>query len=130
MNAEVLSQLLNYARETLEASPKTPFSQAIVLKTVKGNTYSFYMPSFAEQPEAFGAMEDRIVATLRDREDTAAACLLAMWADGSVDLPSYSFREKLIALDPRNREALLPLMSMEAEGAYVVRSIGSCMPEK
>ena len=127
MNAQVLEQLLSCAQETLEASPKAPFSQVIVLKTVQGNIYCFSTPSFTEQPEAFAATEDQIVEALRNKKDTAVEVLVAMWVDGSVDMPSYSFREKLVALDPRNLETEMPLMA--AEGAYATRTIGACMPE-
>ena len=128
MNSDIFAQLLDCARETLETSPKTPFSQAIALKTAKGNTYCFSTPSFTEEPEAFAAAEDRILSALQEREERGVEALVTMWADGCVDLPSYRFREKLLALDPCNRETEILLLA--AEGAYATRSIGTCMPEK
>ena len=127
MNTQVLEQLLRCARETLEASPKTPSSQVIVLKTVKGNAYAFTTPSFTEEPEAFASTEDQIVEALGNQKDTAVEAMVTMWADGCVDLPSFRFRQKLVALDPRNLETEMPLMA--AEGTYAVRTIGACMPE-
>ena len=127
MNTQVLEQLLRCARETLEASPNPPSSQVIVLKTVKGHTYCFSTPSFTEAPEAFASTEDQIVEALGNQKDTAVEAMVTMWADGCVDLPSFHFRQKLVALDPRNLETEMPLMA--AEGTYAVRTIGACMPE-
>ncbi len=95
-------RLLTLAKEALDAAPEEEDSQAIVLLTHAGNFHCYYT-TLQDLP----ATEDRIVAELQAQAEAAVCALLVVWKKGGVDLPSYSLREKLIALEATNREALL-----------------------
>lgn len=65
--------------------------------------------------------------TLAEKNDTAIEAVLGMWEDGCVDIISYKLREKLIALDERNRETLLVL---QGQTGYVVRTVDASVVKK
>lgn len=103
---KVFFRLCAIAKETLGKHPKTKMSQVVVLRTCGGNTHAL----FARWEEVF-SVGDRIADILKAQEDTAVKYVVTMWENGCVDLPSYSLREKLILLDPQNRETLLFLQN-------------------
>ncbi len=51
--------------------------------------------------------------------------LLCLWADGTIDLPSFALRQALLEQNPRNGDALVVLRSLEG---YTLRSLSSTMP--
>ncbi len=114
MTLDTSIQMLKLAKDTLRLSRKNPMSQAIVILTQTGHYYAH-----AAALDTLPAAEDQIVERLRKKKDTAVQCVLVVWQNGGVDLPSYSLRQKLIALNESNRQAWLLLPS--------VRSIASTM---
>lgn len=114
-----LKELLALAGETLDNAPEAHMSQAIALRTAAGSTHAFFT-TLAELP----AVEERILAALTAGGDTQVSFLVVLWESRCVDLPAYSLREKLIALDRRNLETLLVL---QGEGHLAVRTVGSTM---
>ncbi len=114
MTLDTCIQMLKLAQDTLRLCRKTPMSQAIVILTQAGHYYAH-----AADLDTLPAAEDQIVAGLLKKKDTAVQCVLVVWQNGGVDLPSYSLRQKLIDLNEANRQAWLLLPS--------VRSIDSTM---
>ena len=111
----VFVQLLELAKQTAAAAVSdADLYGAIAFQTAGGeiHTFLYEFPS----PDAYG----RILAALNG----SAAYLVTVWKDGTVDLPAYELREKLIAADPRNADAKLLL---QGEGYLNIRSIGSTM---
>ena len=113
------TELLALAGETLDNAPGADMSQAIALRTAAGSTHAFFT-TLAELPAA----EERVLADLTAGGDTRVSFLVALWESRCVDLPAYSLREKLIALDRRNLETLLVL---QGEGHLSIRTLGSTM---
>ena len=115
-----LHTLLEKAERQLRANPEA--DQVIVLKTAKENLYCFANHGIMNGDTAD---EGRFVQMLRDTDDTEVRCLVAVWKNGCVDLPSMHFRCALLELDPRNGEAAVLLRS---ENGYTMRTVGSAMP--
>ena len=117
---QAFTELLTLAEEAVIPVATDGMWQAIACKTAAGNTHLFFL-TFDDQT----ASEEKILSTLTTQKDTAIAFLLVMWNNHCIDLPSYSLRQKLIAMDEKNREALLVL---RGENCLAVRTIGSTMP--
>jgi hypothetical protein len=52
--------------------------------------------------------------------------LICMWHDGCIDLPSYDFRESLVAIDSKN---LSTQMLLNGLNGYVVKTVKATMPK-
>lgn len=79
--------------------------QVIALKTAK-NT----VRSFCNNPsDGLRQAENDFLQALAAQEDPQVVCLVCMWNGGSVDVPSYHFRQQLMALSPKNGEAFVLL---------------------
>ena len=96
--------------------------QALVLQTADGQLYEETMDY--KSPHA----EDEIQTFLTGiGKDNTVVRLICCWADGSLDLPWYVFREKLCDLNPNNQEAEMLLMG---ERTLIVKPIRVTMPPK
>ena len=49
-----------------------------------------------------------------------------MWHEGSIDLPSYAFREALVAIDSKNLSTQMLLNGLDG---YVVKTVKATMPK-
>ena len=115
-----LYDLLEVAEQQVKVNPEA--DQVIAVKTAKGNVYHF-----ANHGVLTGntAGESRFAQMLEEQGDTEILCLVALWNNGCVDVPSMHFRCSLLELDPRNGETVMLLRS---ENGYTVRTVGSAMP--
>lgn len=99
MNLETLAKAASQALEGVEQAPEgLPCPLAYALLTRGGSIHTVLNDRFAP-----------LMDTLGREKDTTVACVLAMWKDGSLDLPSYAFRTALRRLDPLNNAAELCL---------------------
>lgn len=111
--------LLEQAREL--AKMESTAQQVILVKTAKGNVYHM-----ANQNAETPADEDRLLALLRETEDSTVQAVVCLWQEGGVpDVPSLRFRRLLLELDPRNGDALLPL---QGENTLEPRTLWETMP--
>lgn len=97
--------LIAEAKALLAEAPGA--QQVIVVRSAKGNIYHL-----ANTCVETSADEDCYLDLLRDADDTAVAALVCMWKDGTLDVPSMHFRKGLLALNPANAAAELPLQSL------------------
>lgn len=115
-----LLRLIALARTTLDNTPKADELEIIVFVTSQENTYTI----ISSDPHS----EDRVIQTMVAQGDTQISYLVCMWASHyCLDVPSYTLRKKLVALDRQNENALLVL---RGEGHLVSRTIASTMPHK
>lgn len=56
-------------------------------------------------------MEQAVLGQLAD--ESPVSCMVAMWKNGDIDLPSMSLRKKLVALEPGNADAVMPVLGDE-----------------
>ena len=108
--------LLEQAREL--AKMESTAQQVILVKTAKGNVYHMANQNAAD--------EDRLLALLRETEDSTVQAVVCLCQEGGVpDVPSLRFRRLLLELNPRNGDALLPL---QGENTLKARALWETMP--
>lgn len=113
------SKLLSCAEKVLQNCPKAEITFVTAVKTGQGQIYTAVSTA--------SLSDEQILQAMTQQQDTKAEYLLTIWKVGCLDIPSLGLREKLIALNEENADALLLL---QGEGGYVVRTIGSTMPQK
>lgn len=97
MTLEQLALLAEQALAPVEHTPdRLPCPLAYVLVTGSGAVHTVINDDFGST-----------IQSLRESGDTAVQKVLAMWKDGTGDLPSYAFRTALLELDPSNAETEL-----------------------
>lgn len=95
--------------------------QVIVVKTTKSNVYSF--PNHIKSKGT--SDEESFLRMLAEQEDCEIKYVVAMWTDGSIDIPSMNFRKLLLEASPKNAQAVLAL---QGEEGIVCKSLDMCMP--
>ena len=113
---ERFSKLLCLAEEQLRLHPGADQVIAIETRSQKIRWFANTLGTDAE---------DRFAELLSQQSDSAAALLVCMWADGTIDLPSMHLRRLLLELDPENEDTLLLL---QADSGPITRTIGWSMP--
>ena len=104
------------AIKLLDGTEKDPYTQAIVLFSATGKEYSVRIQNALSQEKTD---ETAFLEKIKKSGDTEIGCVLCMWQDHGIDIPSYAFRESLCALDPKNSESLMFVMT--ADGVSAVK---------
>lgn len=101
-DAVVFETMLTAAQKALDNVVPQKRTQAIVLRTAKKNQYV----SVISDALSDGKAEEReLIGKMVSGEDTEVTDILCMWHDGSVDLPSFAFRNMLCQANANNRNA-------------------------
>lgn len=95
------------------------YTQAIVLYSVTGNEYGAVISNALseEMIEETALLKKTTLA-----RDTEIRYVLCMWQDQSIDIPSYAFREKLCACNPKNKDSLLFVMTSDGVARVTISS--------
>ena len=80
-----------------------------VLETASGNIHTVVNNDFQKTLDAMAKANDAVVTKM-----------VAMWQEGSVDVPSYAFRKALLALDAANEQTEVILRT---ERGYTTKAI-------
>lgn len=110
-----LLQLVSMANSKLSSLKG---EQIIVIKSSKSNVYTFDM-------DLSGECENGLIDTLHQNNDIEVSCLVCMWRDGGIEIPSMSIRKKLLALSESNESTILIL---QGDGGFCIKTIKTCMP--
>lgn len=111
--------LLQKTEELLKADPSA--RQGVAVLTAGGAVRGFAGPGIREG----GADGEELVKALRESGDTALRCLVCMWSDHTVDLPSHDLRKALLELDSANGATEILLRSGEG---YHTKPLSATMP--
>ncbi len=114
--------LVNVANGELKKRTVTGFTQAVVFKTVKGNIYHTVIGDTLADTES-----DILLKEMKQKNDTHIESIVCCWEEGSVDMPSFDLRQKLISLDRKNKDALILLQGLDR---YIVKELEKLMPPK
>ena len=117
VDAAAFERMVNAAEAELSKAEKSQYIQAIVLLSVKGNEYSTLIKNALSKEKSD---ETALLKRIKDLNDTEIRYALCLWQDGGIDIPSYWFRKSLCALDPKNTETLLFVMSTDGIGGIKV----------
>ena len=113
--------LLNRASKEAD---KLSDGNVVAILTSKGNVDSISFQNINSSIEAENAM--KFLIEKKKSGETQIERLICMWHDGSVDLPSYAFRESLVAVDSRN---LSTQMLLNGLTGYVVKMVKETLPK-
>ncbi len=116
-DSTVFCRLKETATGLLRDVERSRYTQAIVLYSVTGNQYGAVISNALseEMTEETTLLNKAILA-----RDTETRYVLCMWQDQSIDIPSYAFREKLCACNPKNKDSLLFVMTSDGVAGITV----------
>ena len=97
---------------------------AVVILTEKGTVDSISFQNTDAAIDAEGAM--RFLVEKKKSDDTRIERLVCMWHDGSIGLPSFAFREALVAVDSKNLSAQMLLPGLTG---FVIKTVKATMPK-
>ena len=104
----IFAHMKEKATVMLSDAESCQYTQAVVLRSALGNEYGAVIPNVLSEDRA---EEASLIQRLKEAKDTEIDCVLCVWQDQSIDIPSFSFRERLLALNSKNSEALLFVMT-------------------
>ena len=105
----VFEQMKKTAEAELSKAAAGQYVQAVVLLSAKENEYSMLIKNALSKEKAD---ETAFLEGIKNVNDTEICYVLCMWqADKCIDIPSFDFRKLLCALNPKNTEALLFVMT-------------------
>ena len=105
----VFEQMKKTAEAELSKAVAGQYVQAVVLLSSKENEYSTLIKNALSKEKAD---ETAFLEEIKNVNDTEIRYVLCMWqADKCIDIPSFAFRKLLCALNPKNTEALLFVMT-------------------
>ena len=105
----IFERMKKTAETELLKSEIGKYTQAVVLLSAKGNEYSILIKNALSEEKAD---ETALLERIKNVNDTEICYVLCMWqADKCIDIPSFDFRKLLCALNPKNTEALLFVMT-------------------
>ena len=105
----VFEQMKKTAEAELSKAAAGQYVQAVVLLSAKENEYSTLIKNALSKEKAD---EITFLEGIKNLNDTEIRYVLCMWqADKCIDIPSFDFRKLLCALNPKNTEALLFVMT-------------------
>ena len=119
-DANVLENMEKTALDLLDGEEKDPYTQAIVLFSATGKEYSARIKNALSQEKTD---ETALLERIKESGDTEIGCVLCMWQDHGIDVPSYAFRESLCALDPKNSESLMFVMTADGVSAVKMSAV-------
>ena len=110
-------------RASKEADPLSD-GNVVVILTEKGTVDSISFQNTDAAIDAEGAM--RFLVEKKKSGDTRIERLVCMWHDGSIGLPSFAFREALVAVDSKNLSAQMLLPGLTG---FVIKTVKATMPK-
>ena len=96
----------------------------VVMLSAKGTIYSVSFQNGHSAIEAEGVM--KLFVEKKTNSDAKIERLICMWHDGSIDLPSFTFREALVAAESSNLSAKILLSGLNGD---VVKTVKETMPK-
>ena len=105
---EIFKSMKEKAIELLSNTENCKYTQAIVLRSSKGNEYGTVIRN-ALSKERYD--EQVLLQKIQDANDSTICFVLCMWQEKCIDVPSYDFRKALLELNEENAEAMIFVMT-------------------
>ena len=96
--------------------------QAIAIMTQSQNIYCIVNKSLKEATY----IDNNLFMKLVQTKDTDVKYIICKWNGYSVDVPSWSFRKKLLEINSNNANAKILLLGFDG---YIVKNVKDIMPE-
>ena len=107
-DSNVFESMKETAVKLLYNAERGEYTQAIVLFSVTGNKYGTIIKNALSEEKLD---EKSLLERLNVSNDTEIRYVLCMWQDTCIDIPSFDFRKLLYALNSKNSESLLFVMT-------------------
>ena len=105
---EIFKSMKEKAIELLSNADNCKYTQAIVLRSSKGNEYGTVIRNALSKERSD---EQVLLQKIQDAKDSTICFVLCMWQEQCIDVPSYDFRKTLLELNEENAEAMLFVMT-------------------
>lgn len=116
----VMEELIAEGKKQLLAYPDA--DQVIVVKTENN-----HLRCFSNSLKSNGADEKDFVEHISASEDPVIKCVLCMWSDGSIEIPSMHFRNLLLDASAENAQAVIILQGTDGISC---KKLIICMPNE
>lgn len=113
--------LLNKAGKEVD---KLSNGNVIVMLTAKGSVICIPFQDLSSSVNTESAI--KALLEIKKNEDAKIDRLICMWHDGSIDLPSYAFREALLSVNRTNFSTKILLNGLTG---YIVKTVMVTMPK-
>ncbi len=118
---EQWEMLVNRAKKEAD---KLSDGNVVVMLTAKGTVISVSFQNIPSSTKAENVM--KLLIDKKKEGESKIEKLVCMWHEGSIDLPSYAFREALVDIDSKNLSAQILLNGL---GGYIVKTVKETMPK-
>lgn len=110
----IFSHMKEKAIDLLSNCDHGKYTQAIILFSSSEKVYEAVIKNALSEE-----MIDEVclIQNIMNAEDTEICYVLCMWYDKSIDIPSFAFRQLLLALNPKNSAASLFVMTTDGVSA-------------
>lgn len=98
-DTDVFQELYSMANDALSHANCGQYTQAVAVQTDDGKNRCTVIPDVLSPDHK---AEQAFLAAIRADGCTCIRKLVCVWPAGGVDLPSYDFRRRILALDPHN----------------------------
>ena len=105
---EIFKSMKEKAIELLSNIDNCKYTQAIVLRSSKGNEYGTVIRNALSKERSD---EQVLLQKIQDAKDSTICFVLCMWQEQCIDVPSYDFRKALLNLNEENAEAMIFVMT-------------------
>ena len=105
---EIFKSMKEKAIELLSNTENCKYTQAIVLRSSKGNEYGTVIRNALSKERSD---EQVLLQKIQDAKDSTICFVLCMWQEQCIDVPSYDFRKTLLELNEANAEAMIFVMT-------------------
>lgn len=105
---EIFKSMKEKAIELLSNTENCKYTQAIVLRSSKGNEYGTVIRNALSKEKCD---EQVLLQKIQDANDSTICFVLCMWQEQCIDIPSYDFRKTLLELNEENAEAMIFVMT-------------------
>lgn len=105
---EIFKSMKEKAIELLYNTENCKYTQAIVLRSSKGNEYGTVIRNALSKERSD---EQVLLQKIQDANDSTICFVLCMWQEQCIDVPSYDFRKALLELNEENAEAMIFVMT-------------------
>lgn len=114
MNSDnkTFERMMVTANTALKDAECEQFTQAIVLLSAAENEYSAVIKNVLAEEKTD---EKALLERLKKADDTEIRYCLCMWQNGSIDIPSFAFRDMLCEMNPKNSETQSFVMTVSTK---------------
>ena len=99
-NLTVFNSMKERALELLSHSEKSQYTQAVVLRSAKGNAYSTIIRNALSLEKTD---EKSLICKTKEAEDSEICFVLCVWQYNCIDIPSFAFRKCFLILTKKIR---------------------------